>query len=236
MVNRPFSMALATLLAVATALRAEEVPQDQLPNFASKYFLTLIVSGSNTQLDTDVERLIATDPNLMALYPQLITTKWSLTDSPWVYQTDWRFYLQNLPAPIVILQPPPNGAGRAQTIFVAAGGNITLEPGKLADQLLEAADKYIKSLPAQPAVEAPPTPPAEQLLPRRGQPNPSAGPTPPAGKPVIEVPKPLIQTLTKPTDDETKPKSPTGFPIVLLLVPLAAGAYGVYKAAVEDQD
>lgn len=194
--------AMAVFAGRATA--AEVVER---PDFASRWFLTVILSNTNSPLDLELERQLSEDPALAAIVAQTNYHVWKDGQTKWLDKTAWRALLEKMPRPIIILQAPSNADGTSRAVFVRAGSNLPLD-GTLASQMFEASAAHSQA-------QTPEVPEQCPLKPKPPQ------PVTPERPPVV----PLVETPSAtPAEDDTS------IPLIFFLLPAAGCLAGMYRS------
>lgn len=205
MKHRTLLPCLLLALLVGAACPATEITTR--PDFASKWYLTIILSGTNSPLDLELERQLREDPTLVAIVQQTNLHIWTEGKSRWLGKTQWKTLLETLPRPVIILQAPSNLDGTARAVFVRAGANIPF--GTLAQELMDHSVAFAAQFGPEAVEQCPLTKPK------------------PAPQPDRQPIAPLVETPKTPVAD---PQADS-IPLIFFLLPLAGGLAGMWRGS-----
>jgi hypothetical protein len=213
----------AACLCMAPQATAKEIAQVDLPEYAGKFYLTVVYEAQTTRENSILYKFMEQDPAMKSLASQCTLTLWT-TESRWVKSTQWQKFLGGPDAeyPCILLQAPPSSrTGKAKTIVFLRGkallGMLNNLPGFIQDRIIDhAADQGWTFEQACPGRRCPRRPN------RPYQPTPKPRPTPKVDVTVAPDPvRPLIPTI-KINAEEAEDDSPIPL-VALLLIPLAVG-------------
>lgn len=226
---------------ICTSVQAELITER--PEIAHrKWYLTVVYSGDWSETDRALKQAVDQHPVLTKLRDQVVFNEYT-NDSALIKDTVWKEYLGNA-RPAFLLQSQHRSDGTGHVVFFGAG-EVLGDIDTLVEQCTAAVKAYAERAkekgqrrpwrpficpdgrcptpgpqprpnPKTPPEKDPPPPPkADPLVPDSDPLAPDLGPD-------LKAPGVDLSLNTKSTDD------PVGFSALWLLLPLAAGAAGVY--------
>ena len=201
-------LALLLLALMAGQAWAEKVENPYEHEWAGRWYLTVVLSGTNSEADQKLEYLLATSPRMQEMLRNVIYTRWDAQKSRWMKDTDWRFYLSRGQKPVVVLQEPARRDGTARIVAF-----LTADMGNFDETFVDALYTFA-SLHETTYKQCP------RLTPPK-RPAPSIEPDFPV--------TPLV-----PTNPVTIPEDSTYVPLWAYFLPLLGVGGGLLKAYKED--
>lgn len=214
----------AILLVSATAV-AEEVAQVDLPEYAGKWYLTVIFDSQTTRENSVLYKFLEEDAAIKSLMSQVVYTPWR-KDSRWVNETQWQEFLGGPDAeyPCVLLQAPASEkTGKSTVIFFIRGKSLFAAlnnlPYLMQDSIIEHAKKqgwtFSQCNPGRRCPRRPNRP--YQPAPT---PKPQVDVAPDPVRPIV----PIVPTIKINTPTPQEADDPNPIPLAaLLLIPLGVG-------------
>lgn len=197
-------------VAAAVTLFSVSVSRGQeLPEFSNRWFLTAVYSDAYDSNDQKLAASLRTKEELGLLTTQTIVHEWN-DSTPMLRDTAWKSYI-GTKRPAILLQAVSNADGRGRVVYFESGESLN-NNRDLPKDIQLAINKYVEDCPSCPLPRPRPRP--------EPAPEPDQTPTPEP-----ETPAPIVPTVLVDKEDGEEDE---GIPLIMLLIPVAAAAFGAF--------
>lgn len=229
---------LALVAVFVAASTAVAQPVADFPDISGKCYLTVVYNDYSTPLEKQLKTALYNPGHqLFSLREQCVFNEWSNGDEV-VQKTDWAIYLGDK-RPVLLLQGKAESDDSADIIFVASGSELHNLDRVVAN--IGLALKHYQQWLALPTGQRGRWQPQQRCDPEGCFPRGQRGidirqqqqtdvpkrKVEPITKVVVDLPSVDIDVDTGPGEEPTDEDEDNGFPLWLLIFPIAGGAAGI---------
>lgn len=179
------------------------------PDYWSKWYVTIVYDNPMSTKSQQLHSFVRTSKSFIDFQKQTIFNEWN--DKNFIIQqTDWEIFLGKA-RPAILIQQPAKANGTGKVVCFLVGDQITCDKNMMI---------HIKNA----LEENQQCPDGRCPLPRRPRPTEPEIPNEPPAEPT-PIPPTII---TEPIDTPNESKEEEGIPLLILLLPVAAGLAGAY--------
>ena len=200
----------------------EQVQLPDAPEFAGKYFLTIVVSDlRNPTVDERIFLYTTNSGPMVKFREQVVVNTWD-NSKQFLQRSDWSAFI-GPERPALLLQAPSDATGKAPVVFFAKGDQLMGMMNSLPAHIQRAITTFTTKHQQRPCDGGRcPLRPRPQPQPQP-QPQPTPPPTPPAPPAVAPIPPTIEPEAPEPVEDD-------GIPLWLMALPVISAGAGLWKS------